>query len=61
MGTDAESRERQKNHLMALLEIKAANAGKVEKLDEAVRRAIAPMNQEDIAWIEKITGVNALD
>ena len=62
MGTDAEMRANQKNHLQALLDIKAANKGKiVNNLDDAIKRAITPMNQEDIAWVEKVVGIKIIE
>ena len=60
MAIAIEIRERQKNHLLSLLTIKAANAGTVAGLQEEIKRAIAPMDQEDIAWVEKLADVKAL-
>ena len=61
MGTELEIRERQKNHLMSLLIVKAANRDAVvNKLDEEITKAIAPMEQEDIAWVEKLAGVTCI-
>ncbi|MCL2411612.1 MAG: hypothetical protein FWC97_08220 [Treponema sp.] len=61
MATPLEIRERHKNHLRSLLNIKGANQDKsVSKLDEEIKVAIAPMEQEDIAWVEKITGTKAI-
>ena len=61
MGTDAEMRANQKNHLQTLLDIKAANKDKIiNNLDDAIKRAITPMNQEDIAWVEKVVGVKTI-
>ena len=60
MANMIEIRERQKNHLLELLRIKAANQDKeVRELDRAIISAIAPMEQEDIAWIEKLAKVKA--
>ena len=62
MGTELEIRERQKNCLRGLLVIKKANKDKtVLELDKEITIAVAPMNQEDIAWIEKIVGIKAID
>ena len=56
-----EIRERQKNHLLSLLVIKAANPDKIiNGLEEEITRAIAPMDQEDIAWVEKLAKVKAM-
>ena len=61
MANFIEIRERHKMHLLSLLKIKAANQGKViEELDREIVSAIAPMEQEDIAWVEKLTNVKAL-
>ena len=55
-------RERQKNHLLSLLRIKAKNPElAIEGLQEEVIAAIAPMVQGDIAWIEKLAGVKAIE
>ena len=62
MSTELEIRERQKNHLQVLLELKRKNRDiHIEGLESALKTAVIPMNQEDIAWVEKIIGVNALD
>jgi hypothetical protein len=61
MAIALEIRERQKNHLLSLLTIKALNSGVVHGLLEEIKRAITPMDQEDIAWVEKIAGVRAID
>ena len=62
MGTDIEIRERQKNHLQVLLDIKESNPEiHIKKLDDSIKRAITPMSQEDIAWVEKIVGIKAAD
>ena len=62
MSTELEIRERQKDYLMELLELKKENPNnKVNGLDRAVKRAVVRMNQEDIAWVEKIVGVKAID
>jgi hypothetical protein len=54
-------RENHKNHLLSLLSIKAANEDmEVKGLQDELKRAIAPMEQEDIAWVEKLAGVKVL-
>ena len=54
-------RERHKHHLNALLLIKKANEGKtVAALQEKINDAIAVMDQEDVAWVEKIVGIKAM-
>ena len=62
METELEIRERQKNCLRSLLVIKKANQDKaVLELDREIMIAVAPMNQGDVAWIEKIVGIKAID
>ena len=46
--------------LGALLRLKIANSGKVEKLDDEIRAIVSVMEQEDVAWVEKIYEVSAL-
>ena len=61
MASMIEIRERQKNHLLSLLSIKAKNIGHdVKGLQEEIVRAIGPMEHEDIAWVEKLANVKAL-
>jgi len=62
MALAIEVRERQKNYLFALLELKKDNAGSIVKgLQQKIKAAVAPMEQEDVAWVEKIVGILALD
>ena len=62
MSTELEIRERQKNHLRVLLTLKKLNLSvDIVRLDDFVREAIVPMSQEDIAWVEKIVGISAID
>ena len=61
MASMVEVRERQKNHLYTLLKIKGQNRNiEVKGLQDAILSAIVPMEHEDIAWVEKITGVKAI-
>ena len=61
MANMAEIRERHKFHLYSLLKIKKANEGiEVKELGEALRMAVAMMEQEDVAYIEKLVDVKAL-
>jgi hypothetical protein len=54
MASDTEIRANQANLYYVLLAIKAQNPDKdVVGLDEAVIRARVPMNETDIAWVEK--------
>ena len=62
MASEIELRERQKNHLNVLLKVKKDNADIVVKgLQEKIHDAIIPMEKEDVAWVEKIVGVSAID
>ena len=62
MSTELEIRERQKEHLKSLLDIKKANGNReVLQLDAAIRNVLVRMNQEDIAWVEKIAEVKSID
>ena len=60
-----EVKERQINHLKSLLNIKSETKKVhpdfvVPGLQHEISNAIAPMSKEDIAWVEKLTGVTAL-
>jgi hypothetical protein len=62
MASSPEIIERQRNHLGALLKIKKNNPNiTVACLQELICESIIPMTQEDIAWVEKIVGVKAID
>ena len=55
-----EIRERHKFHLMSLLKLKKANADYVIKgLDDELLIAVGMMEQEDVAYVEKLVGVRA--
>ena len=61
MATPLEIRVAQKQHLTSLLEIKKANHGNiVPGLDEAIKRVVGTMEQEDVAILEKVHGVKAI-
>ena len=61
MATPLEIRERQKQCLIGLLKIKRANAGyTVLGLQEEIESAVGVMEQEDVAYVEKVLGVKAL-
>jgi hypothetical protein len=61
MASSIEVKERHRHHLNVLLTIKEANAGKeVIGLQEKIKDAVAIMEQEDVAWVEKIVGVKAI-
>ena len=61
MATMIEIRERQKMLLNILLKIKKANEGtEVKSLEEEIRDAIVVMEAEDVAYVEKITGIKVL-
>ena len=56
-----ETRVAQKDKLYALLRVKKAYLDKkaevLPELEEAIRTAIAPMEAEDVAHIEKLVGM----
>jgi len=60
MAAELELRERQKNHLGSLLKLKKLNE-KVIGLKEEILNAILGMDQEDVALVEKLVGVKAID
>ena len=61
MASAIEVREKYRGLLLVLLELKKNNQDhSVIGLQEAIMRAIALMDQEDVAWVEKVVGVNAL-
>ena len=62
MATSLELRAMQKEHLLWLLKIKRANKGKtVEGLHDAMEHAVGVMEQEDVAYCEKILGIKAIE
>jgi isocitrate lyase len=62
MASSIEVTERQKKHLCDLLRLKKDNSGIViNGLQRMIEDAVAAMSQEDVAWVEKITGVKAID
>ena len=61
MSTPMEITERQKFYLHALLTLKKENAGiTIAGLDRLIENAVVVMNQDDVAWVEKVTGVKTL-
>ena len=61
MASSIEVRERQKHHLNVLLNLKKLNDGvNVKGLQREIENAVAVMEQEDVAWVEKIVGIIAL-
>ena len=61
MATPLEITERQKFHLNALLKLKRNNQGtEIVGLDELIQDAVAVMNKEDVAWVEKVAGIKAI-
>jgi len=62
MANAIEVRERQKNHLYSLLNIKKLNSDMtVNGLQKEIEFAVTGMEQEDVALVEKIIGIKALD
>ena len=61
MANSIEIRERHKYHLGVLLEIKKLNANiDVGGLQDEIENAVMVMEQEDVAFVEKIVGISAL-
>ena len=61
MATPIEITERQKHHLNALLTLKKDNANiSVAGLQRMIQNAVAVMQQEDVAWVEKVVGIKAI-
>jgi len=61
MANAIEIRERHRHHLNVLLKIKKANTGEqIAELQKSINDAVAVMEQEDVAWVEKIVGIKAL-
>lgn len=64
MSSELEIRERQKVYLKYLLNIKKANREAnipIVHLDEVINIVLSGMNQEDIAWVEKLSDIKAID
>ena len=60
MAIALEIRDWQKRHLTSLLKIKRANKDQaMPALTEELENAVAVMEQEDVAYCEKIIGVKA--
>ncbi|MCL2198421.1 MAG: hypothetical protein FWB80_05820 [Defluviitaleaceae bacterium] len=61
MASALELKDRQKHHLNALLILKRDNKDNtVIGLQEKIADAVVVMEQEDVAWVEKIVGIKAL-
>jgi len=61
MASTIEVREKHKWHLSSLLKIKKANSGNlVAGLQDEIIDAVALMDQEDVAWVEKLFGIKAI-
>jgi hypothetical protein len=61
MASTLEVKERQKHHLKSLLNVKKINESKeVPGLQFEIENAVAVMDQEDVAWVEKIVGIKAI-
>ena len=62
MSTELEIRERQKVYLRGLLDIKKSNPGvEIKELSRVISSVIVAMSQEDVAWVEKIVGIKAME
>ena len=60
MANLMEIRVMQKRQLYSLLIIKKSNAMQVMQLQETINIQVAEMEQEDVAYVEKIAGVKAI-
>lgn len=60
MASTLEIRVIQKRQLHTFLIIKKNNTGTVAQLQEAINALVAEMEQEDVAYVEKIAGVKAI-
>ena len=61
MASEKELSERQKHHLNVLLTIKKDNQNNaVVSLQDKIRDAVAIMDQDDVAWVEKVVGIKAI-
>ena len=62
MASSIEIRERQKHLLRVLLKLKKLNPDIViNGLQDEIENAVTVMEHEDVAWVEKIAGILALD
>jgi hypothetical protein len=60
MAITLEVKEKQKHQLSVLLNLKKLNPGTiVNGLDREIQDAVAVMEPEDVAWVEKIIGIKA--
>ena len=57
MAGKEEMRITQKQHLISLLTIKKDSS----RLDEELTRVIGAMDESDVAYVEKIIGISAID
>jgi hypothetical protein len=62
MANALELRDWQKRHLASLLKVKRSITGEIPAaLTEELENAVVGMEQEDVAYCEKIIGVKAFD
>jgi len=55
MATNLEVQVEQKRRLYMLLTLKRENEGiRIKKIDDFIKATKAEMQQEDVAWVEKI-------
>jgi len=61
MASSIEIRDKHRGLLFVLLELKKKNSNNtVIGLQESILQAIAVMDQEDVAWVEKVVGVKSM-
>ena len=62
MATELEIRERHRAHLGSLLKVKKELKGQeVHSLREEILNVVVRMMEEDVALVEKLIGVKAID
>ncbi|MCL2611051.1 MAG: hypothetical protein FWE02_05170 [Defluviitaleaceae bacterium] len=62
MANNLEIKERHRQWLSSLLRIKKKNPGsEMAGLQDEIEIVVSIMEQEDVAWVEKITDVKAID
>ena len=62
MANNIEIKERQRQWLSSLLRVKKKNIGsEMVGLQDEIEIVVSVMEQEDVAWVEKINGVKAID
>ena len=61
MTSELELRERQKMHLASLLRVKKFSGQKIQILQDEILNVVVVMLEEDVALVEKLLDVKAID